>query len=50
MLLFCTILVPAVVATTRTWGWPVHQALVGASLLLPMAAYGLVLAGLRYRR
>jgi|HubBroStandDraft_5_1064220.scaffolds.fasta_scaffold935146_2 hypothetical protein len=49
-MLLCTVAVPAVVSTTAGFGWPVHQVLVGASLLLPMTAYGLVLLVLRSRR
>jgi hypothetical protein len=49
VMISCGCLVPAVVAGTRGWGWPVHQALVEAALLLPVVAYVLTRLWFRHR-
>jgi hypothetical protein len=45
----CGLLVPAVVAGTREWGWPVHQALVETALLMPIVAYVLMRLWFRHQ-
>jgi hypothetical protein len=45
----CCAVIPAIAAGTRSWGWPVHQALTGAALLLPVLAYALTRLWFRYQ-
>jgi hypothetical protein len=39
MLACGSVAVPTVMVGTQSWGWPIHQALVAAALLLPVVAY-----------
>jgi hypothetical protein len=45
----CCPVILAIAVGTRSWGWPVHQALTGAALLLPVLAYDLTRLWFRYQ-
>jgi hypothetical protein len=45
----CVPVVVAIEASTQGWGWPMHQRMMEAALLVPVLAYGLTRLWFTYR-